>query len=258
MTDFITDTTSNSTIERNKVFEYVRVMLGDGMIDIDLDPIHYETALDKALIKFRQRSSNSVEESYSFLELQQDTNTYTLPKEVVSVRNVFKRNIGANSGTSSQYEPFEAGFVNFYMIQSGRVGGLATYAFYSMFLKEAAKMFGGFLNFTFNNVTKQLTIMRRPRADKETILVWTENYKPDLTIISDTYTQPWIRDYTLALCMRTLGQARSKFSSIPGPQGGTQLNGTQLLQDSQAMIDKLEIEITSYMTGETPAWFVIG
>jgi hypothetical protein len=243
---------------KTEIFDYVRYTLGDGMIDIELDPVHYEMALNQALLRYRQRSSNSVEESYSFLELQQDTNTYTLPKEVVSVRNVFKRNIGANSGTSSQYEPFEAGFVNFYMIQSGRVGGLATYAFYSMFLKEAAKMFGGFLNFTFNNVTKQLTIMRRPRADKETILVWTENYKPDLTIISDTYTQPWIRDYTLALCMRTLGQARSKFSSIPGPQGGTQLNGTQLLQDSQAMIDKLEIEITSYMTGETPAWFVIG
>lgn len=243
---------------KNEVFDYVRFSLGDGMIDIELDPVHYEQALNQSLIRFRQRSSNSVEESYSFLELQQDTNVYTLPKEVISVRNVYKRNIGSNSGTSSQYEPFEAGFVNFYMIQSGRVGGLATYAFYSMFLKEAAKMFGGFLNFTFNTVNKQLTIMRRPRADKETILVWTENYKPDLTILQDTYSSPWIREYTLALCMRSLGQARGKFASLPGPGGGTQLNGTQLLTDSQAMIDRLELEITNFMSGETPAWFVIG
>jgi hypothetical protein len=243
---------------KNEVFDYVRYSLGDGMIDIELDPVHYEQALNQSLLRFRQRSSNSVEESYSFLELQQDTNTYTLPKEVISVRNCFKRNIGSNSGTASQYEPFEAGFVNFYMIQSGRVGGLATYAFYSMFLKEAAKMFGGYLNFQFNTVTKQLTIMRRPRADKETILVWTENYKPDITILQDTYSQPWIREYTLALCMRSLGQARSKFGAIPGPGGGTQLNGTQLLTDSGAMIERLETEITSFMAGETPAWFVIG
>ena len=100
--------------------------------------------------------------------------------------------------------------------------------------------------------------MRRPRADKETILLWTENYKPDLTIVSDTYSQPWIKDYTLALCMRMLGQGRGKFSTIVGPQGGTQLIGTQLLQDSQTMIDKLELEITNSMTGETPAWFVVG
>ena len=243
---------------KNDIFDYVRYSLGDGMMDVELDPVHYEQALKQALLRFRQRSSNSVEESYSFLELQKDTNTYTLPKEVITVRNVFKRNIGSNSGTASQYEPFEAGFVNFYMIQSGRVGGLATYAFYSMFLKEAAKMFGGYLNFQFNTVTKQLTIMRRPRADKETILVWTENFKPDLTILSDTYSSPWLREYTLALCMRSLGQARSKFASLPGPGGGTQLNGTQLLTESQAMIDKLEIEITNYMAGETPAWFVIG
>jgi len=243
---------------KNEVFDYVRFSLGDGMMDVELDPFHYEQAIKQSLSRFRQRSSNSVEESYSFLELQKDTNVYTLPKEVISVRNCYKRNIGSNSGTASQYEPFEAGFVNFYMIQSGRVGGLATYAFYSMFLKEAAKMFGGFLNFSFNTVSKQLTIMRRPRADKETILLWTENYKPDLTILQDTYSSPWIREYTLALCMRSLGQARGKFASLPGPGGGTQLNGTQLLTDSQAMIDRLELEITNFMAGETPAWFVIG
>jgi hypothetical protein len=243
---------------KNEIFDYVRYSLGEGLVDVELDPIHYETALKYALSRFRQRSSNSVEESYSFLELQQDTNVYTLPKEVITVRQCFKRNIGANSGTASQYEPFEAGFVNFYMIQSGRVGGLATYAFYSMFLKEAAKMFGGFLNFQFNTVTKQLTIMRRPRADKETILLWTENYKPDLTLLNDTFSNNWFKDYTLALCMRSLGQGRGKFSTIVGPQGGTTLNGTQLLTDAQALIDKLELEITNNMTGETPAWFVIG
>ena len=35
-----------------------------GMVDVELDPAHYSTALNKALAKFRQRSDNSVEESY--------------------------------------------------------------------------------------------------------------------------------------------------------------------------------------------------
>jgi hypothetical protein len=249
-----------ATIQELKaqVFDYVRYTLGDGMIDIELDPVHYETAMNQAFIRFRQRSSNSVEESYSFLELQMDTNTYKLPNEVISVRNVFKRNIGANSGTSSQYEPFEAGFVNFYMIQSGRVGGLSTYFLYSAFLKEAAKMFGGYINFKFNTSTKELTIMRRPRADKETILLWTENYKPDVTLLTDIYSYPWIREYTLGLCMMMIGEARSKFSSLPGPQGGTTLNGADLIARGKEKIEKLEGEITNYMAGETPMWFVIG
>ena len=209
---------------KTTVFDYVRYSLGDGIIDIELDPIHYETALNQALVRYRQRSANSVEESYSFLELLMDTNTYTLPKEVISVRNVFKRNIGANSGTSSQYEPFEAGFVNFYMIQSGRVGGLSTWYLYSAFLKEASKLFGGYLNYKFNTVTKEITIMRRPQADKETILLWTENYKPDITLLTDQYSYPWLKEWTLAKCMMILGEARSKFGTLPGPQGGTTLN----------------------------------
>ena len=243
---------------KTTVFDYVRYSLGEGMVDVELDPIHFETSLQQALIRYRQRSSNSVEESYSFLELIMDKNTYTLPSEVISVRNVYKRNIGANSGTSSQYEPFEAGFVNFYMIQSGRVGGLSTYYLYSSFLKEAAKMFGGYINYTFNKTSKELTIMRRPRADKETILIWSENFKPDVTLLNDIYANPWLREYTLARCMMMLGEARSKFATLPGPQGGSSLNGGDLLTRGQAKIDALELELTNYMAGETPMWWVQG
>jgi hypothetical protein len=246
------------TSAKQEIFDYIKFTLGEGMVDVELDPDHYEIAFKAVMQRYRQRSANAVEESYSFLELLEDTNEYTLPDEVINVRQVFKRNIGANSGTSSQYEPFEAGFVNFYMIQSGRVGGLATYFMYSSYLEQAAKMFGGFINYNYDRVNKKLTIMRRPRADGDTVLLWTSNYKPDFTLLQDPYIQPWIRDYTLALCMRSLGQARAKFASLPGPQGGTQLNGTQLLSDAQTLIDRLEIEITNLIDGQMPAWFVIG
>jgi len=243
---------------KTELFDYVRFSLGDQLVDVELDPDHYEQALKQAIIRYRQRSANSVEESYSYLELIKDHNTYQLPDEVISVRNCFKRNIGANSGTSSQYEPFEAGFVNFYMIQSGRVGGLSTYFAYSSFLKEAAKMFGGYLNYNFNRVTKEITIMRRPRADAETILLWTENYKPDVTLLSDIYSKPWLREYTLGKCMLMLGEARSKFATLPGPQGGSSLNGTDLLARGKEKIDALEVELNNYMDGQNPMWFVIG
>ena len=243
---------------KQEIFDYVHYSLGGDMVDVELDPAHYEQAYKQSLIRYRQRSANALEDSYSFLELEKDVNEYYLPEEVITVRQIFKRNIGANSGTSSQYEPFEAGFVNFYMIQSGRVGGLATYYMYSSYLEEAARMFGGFLNFNYNRVSKKLTIMRRPRADAETVLLWTHNYKPDFTILQDPYALPWVRDYTLALCKRSIGEAREKFGSLPGPQGGTQLNGTALKGEAQAMIEKLEEELKNYVDGQDPMWVVIG
>ena len=53
--------------QKQEIFDYVYHMLGGGMIDVELDPGHYETALTKALTRFRQRSDNSVEESYFFM-----------------------------------------------------------------------------------------------------------------------------------------------------------------------------------------------
>ena len=52
-----------STIEtvRQPVVEYIKAMLGSGMIDVELDPVHYNTAIDKSFAKYRQRSSNAVE-----------------------------------------------------------------------------------------------------------------------------------------------------------------------------------------------------
>ena len=34
---------------RQTVYDYCKLMLGDGMIDVELDPAHYTVALDRAL-----------------------------------------------------------------------------------------------------------------------------------------------------------------------------------------------------------------
>ncbi len=60
---------ANLTTEKQEIFDYVFNSLGGGMVDVELDPAHYETAIKDALDRFRQRSDNSVEESYVFLPL---------------------------------------------------------------------------------------------------------------------------------------------------------------------------------------------
>ena len=244
---------------KQEVFDYVRYSLGDGMVDVELDPQHYEQALKAAILRYRQRSSNSVEESYSFLELLQDTDTYTLPDEVISVKSIFRRSIGSTSTSSAtQFEPFEAGFLNMYILQAGRVGGFLNYELFSQFQEMSQRMFGGFINFKFNKVSKQLQIIRRPRSESEYVLLWTYNYKPDVTLLSDYKALPWLRDYTLALSKRSLGEAREKFATIAGPQGGTNLNGTALKSEAQSDIERLEKDIDMFVDGGDPMYFIIG
>jgi hypothetical protein len=251
--------TENET-ERQKIVEYVQAMLGAGMVDVELDPVHYSTAIDRALNKFRQRSTNAVEESYGFLTLQVDVNEYTLPKEVMNVRQLFRRSIGSRSGGGdggTLFEPFNLAYSNTYLLASSNMGGLATYYAFASYQKQVGKMFGSDINFTFNKTTKLLTIMQRPRAEEE-LLLWMYNYRPDFNLLQDPYAGQWLKDYSLATCKMMLGEAREKFSQIAGPQSGTSLNGAALKGEAKAELEALELELINYKEGGTPLTFVIG
>ena len=246
--------------ERQKVIDYCKTMLGDGMIDVELDPNHYNTAIDRALNKFRQRSSNAVEESYVFLTVEVDRNDYTLPQEVMQVRQIFRRSIGSRSGGGqggTLFEPFNLAYSNTYLLTATNMGGLATYYAFASYQKQVGKMFGSEINFTFNKTSKKLTLMQRPRSEEE-VLLWVYNYRPDFNLLQDPYANQWLKDYSLATCKMMLGEAREKFNQIASPQGGTSLNGTALKGEGKAEMETLEMDLVNYKDGGTPLTFVIG
>ena len=340
--------------KRKEIEDYIRFRLGDGMVDVELDPDHYRIAINQALTRYRQRAQNAEEESYAFLELLPETQEYILPAEINNVRQVFRRGIGSVTGTSaSQFEPFASGYLNTYMLVAGRVGGLVNYELFSQYQELAMRMFGGYMNYTWNPVTKKLSIVRKipdaghtyhvisqlsasgtaigstitigvdqawtglavgnnivirncrvvgyngsytvdtvsgdyktvtviatnvlaatvvdgydrrsteafsPVTDtpSETVLLWIYNKKPDSMLFNSDTVFPWLQDYSLAMCKEMLGQAREKFASIAGPQGGTQLNGAALKAEAKAEMEVLEEELKRFVDGSQPYTWVIG
>jgi len=345
--------------QKNIIKDYIRLRLGDGMIDVEADSEHYEMGITQALIRYRQRSSNSVEESYAFLDLYPETQEYILPNTVMDVKTIYRRGIGSVTGTTaSQFEPFASGYLNTYMLVAGRVGGLSNYELFVDYQKLAMRMFGGFMNFTWNKVTKKITLVRKmpfqgsgatlrlrsltasgtavgstvtfqisnqgpwngvgvgstvtisgcpvsgyngtytiatvdptqqiftflntaalgatvvndislastyvsspsspDNAVTETVLLHLYNYKPDIMLLNDPGTFPWIQDYAYALVMMSIGQAREKFATIAGPQGGTTLNGTALKSEGQALLDRLDDDIKNYVDGSMPLTWITG
>lgn len=251
---------TNTQAEKQKVYDYVRAMLGDGMIDVELDPIHYETAFDKTVAKFRQRSPNAVEESYMFLELKKDTNDYRLPDEVIEVRSAFRRTLGSRTGggTGTNFEPFNLAYTNTYLLNSTMLGGIATYEMFAQYQEMVGRMFGSYIEFQWVPHSHTFRMLQRPFTEGEIVMLRTYNYKPDYILINDTYAGQWIKDYTLAICKGILGEARSKFANIAGPQGGTQLNGGDLKSASKEEIAALEKELETAVPGGTGYTFVIG
>jgi hypothetical protein len=251
---------STLATKKQEIFDYVNTFLGGGMVDVELDPIHYETALSKALSRFRQRSDNSVEESYMFLPLVIDQNDYILPNEVIEVRKLFRRSIGSRTGGGdggTVFEPFNLAYTNTYLLSSSNMGGLATYEMFAGYQELVGRMFGSFIEFKWNTATKKLTILQRPRAEEE-ILLYCYNYRPDEQLLDDYLAVQWIKDYTLASCKYMLGEARSKFATIAGPGGGSQLNGESLKAEAQAEMEKLEAEVASAIPGGVGYGFTIG
>jgi hypothetical protein len=239
------------------------------------------------------------------------------------------------------------------MLVAGRVGGLVNYELFSQYQELAMRMFGGHMNFTWNPVTKKLSIVRKipdaghtyhvltqlsasgtaigstitigvdqpwtglevgnnvvirncrvvgyngsytvatvsgdyktvtvtainvlaatvvegydrrsteafsPVTDTpaETVLLWIYNKKPDSMLFNSEAIFPWIQDYALAVAKDMLGQAREKFATIAGPQGGTTLNGAALKGEAKAEMEALEEELKRYYDGSQPYTWVIG
>ena len=249
-----------TSTKKQEIFDYVNNMLGGGMVDVELDPAHYETAINKALTRFRQRSDNSVEEAYFFMPTVVDQNEYTLPNEIIEVRQIFRRSIGSRSGGGdggTLFEPFNLAYTNTYLLASSNMGGLATYNMFSQYQELVGRMFGSFIEFKWNTATKKLTILQRSRTE-ETLLLMCYNYRPDDQLLDDYLAKQWIKDYTLATCKYMLGEARSKFATIAGPQGGGQLNRDTLKNEAAAEIEKLEQEVSTAIPGGMGYGFTIG
>lgn len=246
------------TLKQNLI-AYVKLQLGDQIIDLELDPEHYEAAYQRTIGTYRQRAQNAYEESYSFFTLVKDQNIYTLPQEVISVRQCFRRTFGNATGPfASNFDPFAQASLNVYLMNFNVAGGLATYDFYTQYVELAAKMFGGFFNYTFNPVTKKLQLIRDPKNTGEAVLIWTYNLKPEINLLSDFQISQWIRDYMMANCKMIIGEAREKFSTIAGPQGGGSLNGTAMKSEAQSQMDALIQQLVNYVDGSAPLTWVIG
>jgi len=243
---------------RDDLIRELKLRLGDGMVDVELDRDHYDIAINKAMAKYRQLSSGSVEESIVWIQTQPDVTKYTLPSEVIDVKRLYRRGVGTNIGGGTNFDPFDVAFNNMYMLQAGQLGGLATFDAFAQYKETLGRIFGSEYNFTYNRNTKELTILRNVRHGED-VAVGTYNFIPESVLLTDVYASPWLSNFALAQAKFMLGEARSKFTSgLPGPGGAVTLNGDALKTEAMSEMETLIAEIHNMEEGNSPLGFVIG
>lgn len=244
---------------RQELIDDVKILLGASMVDVELESQDYNTALKMALDRYRQRSSNAVEEAYMFLELETEQTEYYLPSDIIDIRQIFRRGLGGTTG-GTQIDPFSLAYTNLYLLQAGAGGGytagLLTFELFYQYQEQAGRMFGRDIMFNWNVATKKLTLPRR-FSTNETVLIWVTKVRPDDQILQDPFARPWIRSYTHAWCKLILAEAYGKYGQVLGPQGGTTIKAAELRTEGREDLDKLDTEILNYIDNGTPIGGVI-
>ena len=254
-------TPSGLTLDELKqgLFQNLRYRLGDGIIDLELDPQHYEAAYNYAIKVYRQRAQNATAESYTLMTIVKNVDVYTLPQEFINVRCIYRRTVGLETGpSSSSFDPFSSAILNTYLLNYNYSGGMATYDFYAGYVELAARMFGGYVIYTFDPVTKVIRIVRDPKGSGERVLIWADVQRTEEVLLQDPGAGVWIGDFILANLKVIIGEAREKFGTIAGPGGGTTLNGTAMKSEGKAGMEQLIDELKRYVDYSQPLTWVTG
>ena len=102
---------------KDDLIKEIELRLGGQMVDVELDPEHYDVAIKKSFEKYRQRSENSVEESFVQLQVTKEVADYTLDNEIIDVYDIYRRSAGTlSSGGLGDIEPFETEYLNNYLL----------------------------------------------------------------------------------------------------------------------------------------------
>ena len=254
-------TPTNATLEQAKqgLYNNLRLRLGGDIIDLELDPQHYEAAYQYTIKLYRQRAQNATQESYTLMTIIKNVDTYTLPAEFVNVRSIFRRTVGLETGPSStSFDPFSSAILNTYRLNYNYTGGMATYDFYAGYVELAARMFGGYVTYTFNPVTKVLKVVRDFKGTGERVLIWADVQRPEIELLMDPGIGVWIGDFMLGTLKLIIGEAREKYSTIAGPGGGTSLNGTAMKAEGAALQQKCLEDLGKYVDYSQPLTWVQG
>jgi hypothetical protein len=230
---------------RQQLHDYILLKLGAPVIELELDEQQLDLAISEALDIWEQYAPYDFYQYYTFVT-NPGQSVYKMPPYVGHIRNVFYKQMAEFAFQASDlggaipveyfypggaYSSIQGGMIDPVQPIWGRMGEWALYKQYEQMYTKISSGIGG-----WEYVGGQDTIKLYPIPCKTSHCIvyylqkckdWQHNYQS-------------IREGALASAMMMVGEIRSKFTNIPGPQGGTQLNGQDIMQRGKDMWDKWE------------------
>jgi len=219
--------------------DYILSKLGHPVVRVELAPLQLKIAIDEATTKLSYHAPVWTKQFATF-EASAGCNLYEIPSWILNNLTyvVYKKTlltIQSQAGTL-EFDFFIKYFQDNHLFGSFQVG-----EFYLMqsHLEQMRKILSQEGSFDIIN-NKYLQISPRPVQTIQEVIL--EYRALDSDTIHPAYRN-WIQKYALAVSKGILGEIRSKYSTLPSPGGGAQLNGQALKDESAKEMEMLELQL---------------
>jgi hypothetical protein len=243
--------TDGSYNERAKLIQIIKRQLGWPSVCVELTEEHFEIAIDNALQEFRRRADNAYSMKYMIIPFNKNQDIYYLNNpadgtnlitDVVKIWRVSGLGL-IQQGAGGVYGQ---SFLNYFYGQG--VVDLTSIYLMNAYADQFSQIFAGAIDFRWYEPTRQLQLLRRLGRD-ERVLIEAMAERTEQELLVDRYATQWLQGWAVSEAKMTLGHIRSKYSTLPGAGGGTNLNGDALIQSATEDQTELLRQIMDFEVG---------
>ena len=219
--------------------------LSGTLVDVELELEDVDKAFNYALQQYKQKGSDNHDRAFMPLQVEKNKNEYDVPPEVNTINQIIR-----SKATDGIYpnDPFSNAMVQDYFNHSTTFGG-SYFMIYDLTMNiiENHRMYTAEEpNFRYLRSKNKLVLMNPPRTNQ----TW---YIDVYVTLNDAAYEKilWVKDWTIAECKQILGRAYRKFGgNLPSPNGETQPDGNDLVQEAQQEKEALLEQISDFVDGE--------
>jgi hypothetical protein len=244
---------NGETGPRDNIKDILKRQLGYPKVCVELDESHFDIALNNALQELRRRVDSAYYKQYLFMTVLKGQQTYYLNDptkgldHVVDVLKIHRLNMlglvnfGPDNIYAQQFlNQFYAPGVGYDLVSIHLIHSLS---------EIYSQLFAGEIAYNWRESRRELSIYRT-FGHNEKVLIECSMEKTEQELLTDRWTQQWLQQWAEAELMFMLAHIRGKFSSLPGPGGGLQLNADMLMSEGQRLQEDCLRQIKDYEVGQ--------
>jgi hypothetical protein len=252
-TDKIGIGTDGSYDERLRLIKVLKHQMGYPQVCAELTEEQFNIAIDNALDEFRRRADNAYANKYLSFTIKRGQSVYYLndPRDgtdkIVNVIKIHRINHLGISSLSAETGLYAQAFFN-QLYQGSNVDVISIHLM-NQLSETYERVFAGNLTFVWDEPSRQLTILRRINVAEERVILEVASERSEQELLYDRWCKQWLQGWAQSEVMEMLGEIRSKYGTLPGPNGGITLNGPELLSRSAELQTELLRQIADYEVG---------